>query len=62
MLGSRPKVPLCTFHERPVRAEAVVDLTDGATHRLHLCAGHLAALREELDEWLSSVSEGTERR
>lgn len=62
MLGSRPKVPLCAFHERPVRAEAVVDLTDGDTHRLHLCAGHLAALRAELDEWLVSVSEGTERR
>jgi hypothetical protein len=62
MRGTRPTMPLCTFHERPVRAEAVVDLIDGATHRLHLCAGHLAALCEELEEWLAAVSEGSGRR
>ena len=57
-LRSAPRV--CELHRRAVRADAAVDLRDGhESCRIHLCAEHLAALRDVVDDWWCPGTEGT---
>ena len=57
-LRSAPRV--CELHRRAVRADAAVDLRDGhELCRIHLCAEHLASLREVVDDWWRPGTEGT---